>query len=87
VSDSCIFWSNSPSSIPADYELESKYSDLQESRPAPGNLSEDPLFVDPGNLIGLDNQWLTDDDGLVLQANSPCRQAARDGTHMGAYQY
>ena len=86
--DNCIFWNNSPNSLRAADELQSTYSNIEDGWPGPatGNLSEDPLFVNPDNPIGLDNEWLTDDDGLVLQVGSPCRHAAGDGTHMGAYQ-
>jgi hypothetical protein len=85
--DSCILWSNSPNSLRAVDQLQARYSDLEDGRSGTRNLREDPLFVNSDNPIGLDNAWLTDDDGLVLQAGSPCRRAASDGTHMGAYQY
>ncbi len=45
------------------------------------NLSSDPFFVDVNNVGGLDNNWPTADDGLILQANSP---AATKGTTVGA---
>ena len=54
-------------------------------RDGDGNLARDPRFMNIGNPIGSDNQWWTADDGLILQAGSPCRNAASDGTHMGAY--
>jgi hypothetical protein len=37
-----------------------------------GNIDSDPQFVDPLDPIGPDGTWMTDDDGLRLQADSPC---------------
>jgi thermitase len=85
--DSCIFWSNSPNSLRAVDQLQAKYSDLEDARSGIGNLNTNPRFVNSDNPIGLDNEWLTRDDGLVLHGSSPCRRAGYDHTHMGAYQY
>jgi Secretion system C-terminal sorting domain len=37
-----------------------------------GNISADPEFVNASVALGTDNIWLTIDDGLRLQSNSPC---------------
>jgi hypothetical protein len=36
-----------------------------------GNITTNPQFIDINNAIGLDNCWLTLDDGLYLQNASP----------------
>lgn len=38
-------------------------------------MDRDPLFVDPLHRAGPDGIWLTPDDGLRLQINSPCIDA------------
>jgi Secretion system C-terminal sorting domain len=45
------------------------------------NLAVNPLFVNIKNVGGVDNNWPTADDGLMLQAGSP---AAITGTLTGA---
>jgi hypothetical protein len=42
-----------------------------------GNISEDPLFLDPD---GLDNKMGTEDDNLRLLINSPCIDAGTNNT-------
>jgi hypothetical protein len=42
------------------------------SGPGTGNLNADPLFLNAGSGIGLDNFWMTTDDGYTLQAGSTC---------------
>ncbi len=37
-----------------------------------GNINADPLFINSASPIGLDNCWMTNDDGYQLQAFSPC---------------
>jgi hypothetical protein len=37
-----------------------------------GNVSGDPMFMNIALGAGTDSQWLTADDGLQLQASSPC---------------
>lgn len=37
-----------------------------------GNISANPAFVNISAAAGVDNIWLTADDGLRLQSNSPC---------------
>jgi len=41
------------------------------SGPALGNIYQNPLFQDIASAIGLDNCWLTSDDGLSLSLASP----------------
>ena len=41
-----------------------------------GNIDADPRFVDIADPDGPDDAWLTSDDGLRLQAGSPCIDAA-----------
>ena len=43
----------------------------------------DPLFVNTADPDGPDNTWFTADDGLLLQAGSPYKNAASDGLDMG----
>lgn len=81
----CIIWDSSPSHIAEGMFM--TYSCIEGGFPGTGNLDQDPLFVNPANPIGDDNVWWTGDDGFTLQANSPCRNAASDGTPMGAYQF
>lgn len=65
------------------------------------NIDADPLFVNAANPAGADGLWYTSDDGLALQALSPCLNAglaagapttdilgrARDNTpDLGAYE-
>jgi hypothetical protein len=47
------------------------YSDLEESYPGTGNISDDPLFVNPTNPAGADGIWGTADDGLSIPISSP----------------
>ena len=46
-----------------------------------GNIAADPRFVNAANPAGADGVWRTADDGLALQADSPCINA---GTLTGA---
>lgn len=43
-----------------------------------GNISANPFFVNISSGIGDDNVWLTNDDGLRLQATSPCIDAGNN---------
>ncbi len=45
---------------------------------ATGNLNTDPLFININSAIGLDNCWLTSDDGLYLQNGSPSLNAGEN---------
>jgi hypothetical protein len=51
----------------------------QDANSAAGN----PLFVNTADPDGADNIWFTADDGLLLQAGSPYKNAASDGLDMG----
>jgi hypothetical protein len=46
------------------------YSTLENGYPGTGNSNIDPNFVNAALPAGADNQWMTADDGLALQANS-----------------
>lgn len=65
-----------------------------------GNLDSDPLFALSSNLIGPDNAWMTQDDGLIVSSSSPAVGIASQGTtvditnrnrdaspDLGAYEY
>jgi hypothetical protein len=43
--------------------------------PGTGNLYHDPLLLDSNDAPGLDDCWMTDDDGLSPEINSPCVNA------------
>ena len=87
----CIVWNNTSTSGPDQFYIRgtgaqviATYSDIDmTNQPGPhsisgagtGNLSQNPLFLDMADADGLDNCWLTADDGLQLQAISPCLDA------------
>ena len=53
------------------------YSDVQDwPGGGTGNIDQDPNFVDVTDFDGDDNIWPTSDDGLAIDANSPCIDAA-----------
>jgi hypothetical protein len=81
-----VFWGNTASSVGPQFFLiggatfNATYSDINltgQTTPhlvtgsATGNLNTTPLFVNIMNALGIDNCWLTDDDGLQLQNSSP----------------
>ena len=84
----CIVWNNSATEIGQQFYIRgtnsqvlATYSNIDVSEqsaphiisgPLTGNISQDPLFNDILNAIGLDGCWMTLDDGLQLQQNSPC---------------
>lgn len=43
-----------------------------------GNLTTNPQFVNISNGIGVDNHWMTSDDGLRLQSSSPAVDAGEN---------
>ena len=45
-----------------------------------GNITSNPLFSSIANALGIDNCWLTDDDGLRLQNGSPCIDVGNNAT-------
>ena len=67
----CIFWKNYPNEI---YSYSSSYSNpnvsfsnIQGGYPGEGNISQDPLFIDPAS------------DNYTLDHNSPCIDAGTSG--------
>jgi hypothetical protein len=48
-------------------------------------LDQDPLFINPDNIVGADGIPFTDDDGLRINENSPAWKAGSDGDNIGAY--
>jgi hypothetical protein len=50
-----------------------------------GNISADPIFKSTTDLIGQDNTWRTQDDGLNLGTGSPAAGAGENGVSQGAY--
>jgi Secretion system C-terminal sorting domain len=57
------------------------YSSIEGGQSGVGNSASNPQFVNSNNVIGVDNQWFTADDGLQIQNTSPARDA---GTNTGA---
>ena len=82
----CVVWNNTATGLGQQFYLKGSgsqvvatYSDIDLSGQASphilsgattGNLNTDPKFVNLNNAIGLDNCWLTADDGLHLQSES-----------------
>jgi predicted outer membrane repeat protein len=52
------------------------YSDVQGGHAGTGNINSDPNFVDDTDPDGNDDQYMTSDDGLAIDANSPCIDVA-----------
>ncbi|MHC4648389.1 MAG: right-handed parallel beta-helix repeat-containing protein, partial [Planctomycetota bacterium] len=73
----CIFWADTPGEI---YNSGSTptvtYSDVQGGCSGTGNIDEDPKFIDSNDLDGPDDVYITADDGLRLEPDSPCVDAA-----------
>lgn len=106
-----IFWKDTVSL--ASTTLTIKCSDIQDPATlssrgsvvvidAGGNISADPKFLNPLKPAGEDGIWRTSDDGLNLQAGSPCINAGTpaptpptditgkariDRNDIGAYEY
>jgi len=73
--ENCILWNNTASvSDPQIFGATTiaTYSCVEGGWPGTGNISTDPLFVDPD---GVDNTVGTDDDDLRLQSGSGCIDA------------
>ncbi|MBN1345114.1 MAG: right-handed parallel beta-helix repeat-containing protein [Phycisphaerae bacterium] len=70
----CILWSNAPYEI---YDPNSTsqitYTCIDGGWTGTGNISDDPLFVDPNGPDGDPNTW--DDNDYRLSPNSPCIDA------------
>lgn len=89
----CIFWGNTASGIGPQFfvlggaTFSATYTDINLAGQSPphlitgaitGNINSNPLFVSIGNGAGLDNAWLSADDGLQLQDTSPCLDAGQN---------
>ncbi len=83
----CIFWGNIVSGVGPQFfllgnaSLTATYSCIDMSNqngphiiagPGTGNIVLSPTFINIANAAGVDNCWLTTDDGLQLQNTSPC---------------
>ena len=69
---SCILWSNSPDQIYDSLNCLTRatYSCIQGGWSGMGNISDDPLLVDPNGPDGDPNTW--EDNDYHLSPNSPC---------------
>jgi len=85
----CILWDSSTNEITNDATSDPNisYSNIRGSGGSSswdsdfgidggGNIDQDPDFVSTSDLDGPDNTWMTWDDGLRLDPNSPCIDAA-----------
>jgi parallel beta-helix repeat protein len=76
----CIFWDNDATNYDQIYShlstLVVSYSDIEDGYAGTGNINSDPNFVDDTDPDGNDNIWMTSDDGLAIDPNSPCIDAA-----------
>lgn len=94
----CIVWGNSAVNgspqflILGGATLSATYTDIDLAGQIPpnvlsgavtGNIQSDPLFVSLLQPSGADNTWLSADDGLRVQSNSPCVDAG-DNTGVAA---
>lgn len=94
----CIVWNNAATGVGPQFyvkgngaQIIATYSDIDMtgqntphiiSGAGTGNLNTNPLFINLANAIGADNCWMSADDGLRLQNNSPCIDA---GNNSGIY--
>ena len=83
----CVVWNNTATGAGQQFYIRGNgaqviatYSDIDLagqnsphiiSGPGTGNLNTDPQFVNILSALGIDNCWLTGDDGLQLQNTSP----------------
>jgi hypothetical protein len=83
----CVVWNNTATGAGQQFHIRgtgaqviATYSDIDlagQSAPhvisglGTGNLNTPPQFIDILNALGIDNCWLTSDDGLQLQTTSP----------------
>lgn len=83
----CIVWGNTAGAVGNQFfckgtgTLVASYSDIDltgQTSPhvisgsGTGNIQSNPNFIAINDADGADNCWLTSDDGLQLQSNSPC---------------
>lgn len=66
-----VMWNNGTNSILNDDECSILYSNIEGGYPGEGNINQEPAFANVTDLDGPDNIWGTEDDGLILQHNSP----------------
>jgi gliding motility-associated-like protein len=79
-----IIWGNTSPVGPSIYSTATTtitYSTVQGGYTGTGNISTDPIFVNPSNPKGADNTWATADDGLMIHCTSPAKNT---GTATGA---
>ncbi|MCK4871316.1 MAG: hypothetical protein KAS72_01205 [Phycisphaerales bacterium] len=67
-----IFWPADGHAIVSAPRADVRFSNIQGGYPGPGNISADPMFVDP---LGPDGFAGTEDDDLRLLPGSPCIDA------------
>ena len=81
-----IVWGNEPTNInfSGDGDIEATYSDFEDDFGGEGNISEDPLFVDPDN-----GDYHLLEDSPCIDAGDPEAEPDPDGTRadMGAFPY
>lgn len=83
VVTSTIVWGNS-GSITADGGVVTvTYSDVQGGFNGTGNINSDPVFLNSSNGPGEDGYWMTSDDGLVIGACSPAKDAGNNSAVPG----
>jgi len=70
----CILWGGSSGLVQGTCTV--TYCCVQGGHSGAGNISSDPRFFDSSDPCGPDGVFATDDDGLKLQASSPCKDAA-----------
>ena len=82
--DNSIMWNNEddilwPNNVFRD-KIILNNSDIEDGwdHNGQGNISEDPLFVDLDSPAGDDGVYFTDDDGIILNGNSPCSELISD---------
>jgi len=66
-----VMWNNGTNSILNDDECSILYSNIEGGYTGEGNINQEPVFVNAADPDGPDDIWGTEDDGLILQHNSP----------------
>ena len=79
-----IVWGNEPGNILNEGNFEAIYSDFEDMMGGEGNISEEPLFVDPDN-----GDYHLTHDSPCIDAGDPDSDPDLDGTRadMGAFPY